>query len=297
MLQSGELVALPTETVYGLGGNALMSSAIKKIYAVKTRPASNPLIIHVNDIAAVKNDVIMNEAAEKIISAFWPGPLTIVLQRSVNCNICAEASAGTGTVALRSPLHPVARALLAESGVPLAAPSANMSGCTSPTKAEHVEQSLGKTITIIDGGDCDVGIESTVIDLSGNTPLLLRPGSITAEIIEQKTGIIVMEIDSAPKHSPGMLDKHYAPALPVRLNATDVKTGEALLAFGSNVPEGAETTLNLSESGNLDEAAHNLFAFLRQLDSGKHHAIAVMPIAETGIGKAINDRLRRAAAK
>lgn len=288
-------MAFPTETVYGLGGNALMSSAVKNIYSLKGRPADNPVIAHVMSLNDVAGDVIVNEAAKLLTDNFWPGPLTIVLARSHSCRICREASADTNTVALRSPKHPAARALLSAAGVPLAAPSANRSGKTSPTEARHVAESLGDEIMILDGGACEVGIESTVIDLSGDTPTLLRHGSITADMIVEKTGIRVVENKNAPKHSPGMLAKHYAPNLPLRLNAVDVKPEEALLAFGPDVPTGATAVLNLSETGNMSEAAHNLFAFMRRLDNGNYSAIAVMPIPDNGIGRAINDRLRRAA--
>jgi len=290
---SGKLVAFPTETVYGLGGNALMDSAVASIYEAKGRPQFNPLIVHVANISDASNYVICHETALRLAAHFWPGPLTMVLPRKSNSALSLLLSAGSDTVAMRSPAHPVARALLAEVKVPVAAPSANRSGRISPTEAAHVHEELaGRVAMILDGGACDVGIESTVLDLSIDFPAILRPGSISKEQIEQIIGALG-EGGSALK-SPGMLASHYAPIIPLRMNATSVIPSEALLAFG--VPLfGTSVTLNLSESGDLQEAAANLFRMMRILDSSNATSIAVMPIPNIGLGVAINDRLSRAA--
>jgi L-threonylcarbamoyladenylate synthase len=301
LLQDGQLVAFPTETVYGLGGDATNERAVAAIFEAKGRPQFNPLIGHVLDAAEAQKFVLWNETAEKLAARFWPGPLTLVLPRSPGSPISLLATAGLDTVAIRAPSHPVAQALIRAAGRPIAAPSANRSGAVSPTRAEHVAESLGERVPLIlDGGPCLVGVESTVLDLTTATPTLLRPGGATREAIEAVVGDIAVSDalpsgDSAHK-SPGQLESHYAPARPVRLAATSVTADEGLLAFGPVVPQGAMLTYNLSPSGDLGEAAANLFAMMRTLDRPGIGRIAVMPIPQTGLGLAINDRLRRAAA-
>lgn len=294
-LQAGELVAFPTETVYGLGADATNDDAVAAIFAAKKRPTFNPLIVHVADAAAAEAVVEMTETARALASAFWPGALTLVLKRRADCPVSLLCSAGLDTLAVRVPNHPVAHRLLAEAGIPLAAPSANTSEEISPTAAEHVAQSLGERAPfILDGGPCAVGLESTVIDLSGPAPALLRPGGIAREAIEAVTGpLATPESDPHAPRSPGQMTRHYAPSIPLRLNADAARPGEALLAFGPNAPR--RGALNLSRKGDLAEAAANLFAMLRILDQPGMGGIAVMPIPNEGLGVAINDRLRRAA--
>ena len=298
LIRDGELVAFPTETVYGLGADATNERAVAKIFEAKGRPHFNPLISHVLDAAEAQRFVRWNDTAEKLASRFWPGPLTLVLPRGVNSPIALLATAGLDTVAIRAPAHPMAQALIHASGRPIAAPSANRSGAVSPTLAAHVAQSLGDRVKLIlDGGPCAVGLESTVLDLTTATPTLLRPGGATREEIETVIGPVALSNaipngDAAHK-SPGQLASHYAPSRPVRLEAVAAEAGEALLGFGPNAPA---AMLNLSKTGDLAEAAANLFAHLRALDSPGVTRIAVMPIPQTGLGLAINDRLRRAAA-
>ena len=233
--------------------------------------------------------------------SFWPGPLTLVLPRRAACPLSRLVSAGLETAAVRVPGHATARRLIAAAGVPIAAPSANRSGAVSPTRAEYVARSLGEDIAIIvDDGPCPVGVESTVVDLSGPAPRLLRPGGVTQEALERALGTLVLGAltvgdDGGAPRSPGLVGRHYAPATPLRLEAREVAADEALLAFGDDVPAGAAATRNLSRAGDLTEAAANLFAMLHALDQGKFRAIAVMPLPEHGLGAAINDRLRRAA--
>ncbi len=301
LLRDGQLVAFPTETVYGLGGDATNDRAVAAIFEAKGRPQFNPLISHVLDATEAQKFVCWTPTAEKLAARFWPGPLTLVLPRSPGSPISLLATAGLDTVAIRAPSHPVAQALIRAAGRPIAAPSANRSGAVSPTRAEHVAESLSERVPLIlDGGPCLVGVESTVLDLTGTTPTLLRPGGATREAIEAVVGPIAVSDalpsgDSARK-SPGQLESHYAPARPVRLGAISVGADEGLLAFGPTVPQGAMLTYNLSPSGDLGEAAANLFAMMRTLDRPGIGRIAVMPIPETGLGLAINDRLRRAAA-
>lgn len=294
LLRAGRLVAFPTETVYGLGGDATNDRAVAAIFEAKGRPSFNPLIVHVADAAEIEALVTVDDRTRAVIARFWPGPLTLVLPRAEHSPVSLLASAGLDTIAVRMPDHPVARALIRAAGCPIAAPSANRSGAVSPTLAEHVAESLGARISLIlDGGPCRVGVESTVLDLSGGHPALLRPGGIPVEALEQALGTTLIrptDHADAPK-SPGMLASHYAPALAVRLNATHAARGEALLALGP-----VAGTLNLSPSGDLEEAAANLFAMLRALDRPEFTGIAIMPIPEHGLGLAINDRLRRAAA-
>lgn len=301
LLRAGELVAFPTETVYGLGGDATNERAVAAIFAAKGRPQFNPLISHVLGPDEARHFVAWTDTADRLAARFWPGPLTFVLPRAKGSAIALLTTAGLDTVAIRAPSHPVAQALIRAAGRPIAAPSANRSGAISPTQAEHVAQSLGDRVPlIIDGGACLVGVESTVLDLSGNRATLLRPGGATREAIEAVIGPIAVSDalpsgDSARK-SPGQLASHYAPSRPVRLDATSVGPDEGLLAFGPAPLTGAMMTLNLSPTGDLAEAAANLFAQMRALDRPGIGRIAVMPIPETGLGLAINDRLRRAAA-
>ena len=298
LLRGGELVAFPTETVYGLGGDATSDSAVVKIFSAKERPRFNPLIIHVVDVPAVRRLVALDERAEMLAARFWPGPLTLVLPRRADCPVSLLASAGLDTLAIRIPAHPLPRALLRAVGRPVAAPSANRSGRVSPTTAAHVLDELdGRIAAVLDGGACRVGLESTVLDLTTPIPTLLRPGGTTIEALEETVGPIARGsgTDAAPR-SPGMLASHYAPSLPLRLGARNIRPGEALLAFGKRAPRGAKEVAWLSRTGDLAEAAVNFFAALRALDRPDFSGIAVMPIPEHGLGAAINDRLRRAAA-
>jgi L-threonylcarbamoyladenylate synthase len=317
VLAAGGLVAFPTETVYGLGADATNDKAVAKLYAVKERPSFNPLIAHVVDLAAAQRLAVFNETALQLARAFWPGPLTLVLPKAAHCPVGLLATAGLDTIAVRVPSHPVAQQILGAFGKPVVAPSANRSGKVSPTTAQHVLHDLADRIELlVNDGPAPLGIESTIIAcLDG--PVLLRPGAIDRQAIEKVLGARL----AAPAHrrtkssagkpasrapaaapaplAPGMLASHYAPWTPLRMNATDVAPGEALLAFGADLPPGAAhaaAMLNLSERGDLVEAATNLFSHLRSLDTEAAKAIAVVPIPERGIGEAINDRLRHAAA-
>jgi L-threonylcarbamoyladenylate synthase len=299
LLRAGKLVAFPTETVYGLGGDATDGRAVAGIFAAKGRPRFNPLIVHVADLGAAEAIAEFDRRARDAAARFWPGPLTLVLRRRPDCSVSLLACAGLDTIAVRVPAHPVAQELLRTVGRPLAAPSANRSGRVSPTTAEHVAADLGeRAALIIDGGPCPVGIESTILDLSGAVPCLLRPGGMTVEALAAVFGnIAAAAADGPAPRAPGRLPSHYAPHLPVRLDAVDARQGEALLAFGpAPPPPGFAEIAWLSHSGDLAEAAANLFAQLRALDRPEFTAIAVMPIPEAGLGRAINDRLRRAAA-
>ena len=296
-LARGDIVAFPTETVYGLGANALDARAVAKVFAAKERPRFNPLIVHVPGLAEAERYAIVNNIARRLAEAFWPGPLSLVLSRRPACAIADLVSAGLDTIALRAPAHPVAQALLAQVKLPIAAPSANRSGRISPTTAAHVEAELGKRpAMILDGGPCPLGIESTVVSVVGGEPALLRPGALPREAIELVLGAPLVTAKAKERGaSPGQLATHYAPNTPLRLGATSVHSNEALLAFGGDVPAGARLTVNLSTSGSLEEAAARLFAALRELDQAGAQAIAVMPIPAHGLGEAINDRLQRAA--
>jgi L-threonylcarbamoyladenylate synthase len=295
LLRSGKLVAFPTETVYGLGGDATNDHAVAGIFAAKARPRFNPLIVHIRDLADAETLAVFNVPARRAAARFWPGPLTLVLPRQPSAGLSLLASAGLDTVAIRVPAHPVAQALLREAGRPIAAPSANRSGRVSPTAAVHVAEDLGDDVAmILDDGATPVGLESTVLDFSGEAPALLRPGAVTLEALTVLLGPLGLPGSGLPK-SPGMLASHYAPRLPVRVAATVARPGEALLAFGPDAPPGFAEVLWLSRSGDLAEAAANLFAMLRRLDRPSFTAIAIMPIPEHGLGRAINDRLHRAA--
>ena len=299
VLADGGLVAFPTETVYGAGANAASDAAVARLYAAKGRPRFNPLIAHVANLAAARRLAVFNADAEKLARAFWPGPLTLVLPKAAGCPVSLLATVGLDTIAVRVPDHPVAHAILAAFGKPVVAPSANRSGHVSPTTAAHVRADLdGRIDLIIDGGPTSIGVESTIVACLG-APTLLRPGGVPRSEIERALGHALAEesslSDEAPL-APGMLAAHYAPKTPLRLNAMDVRPGEALLAFGTGAPNSAPRTLNLSPSGDLVEAAANLFSHLRALDAAEATAIAVMPIPRDGLGEAINDRLARAAA-
>jgi L-threonylcarbamoyladenylate synthase len=296
LLREGKLVSFPTETVYGLGADATNDEAVASIFAAKGRPQFNPLIVHIANPDEAQRHAHVSPLAQALADRFWPGPLTLVLPRRPDCTISWLATAGLDTIALRCPAHDVAQALLRTFGGPLAAPSANASGSVSATTAQHVEDSLdGAVGLILDGGPARLGLESTIIGLSTGTAVMLRPGAITRARIEEVAGPLGVAHDSevAP-HSPGRLRKHYATAKPLRLDASSVSPGEALLAIGKPL-QGALATLNLSETGDLTEAAANLFRMLRALDQTKADGIAVMPIAGSGLGEAINDRLARAA--
>lgn len=296
-LGRGEIVAFPTETVYGLGADARDAYAVAKVFAAKERPRFNPLIVHVPDLATAEAYAVFNAKARKLAEAFWPGPLSLALPKRPDSGIADLVTAGLSTIALRAPKHPVAQALLAAAKLPIAAPSANRSGRVSPTMASHVEAELGDIPTmILDGGPCPLGLESTVLGVAGGTVVLLRLGAVPREAIEAVLGQPVpLAKEDTEIASPGQLERHYAPVTPLRLGATDVRAGEALLAFGPNAPHGAIVSINLSASGDLEEAAANLFASVRRLDESGVKAIAVMPIPDRGLGEAINDRLRRAA--
>ena len=301
LIRDGQLVAFPTETVYGLGGDATNERAVARIFEAKGRPSFNPLITHVPGAAEARLLVRWNDLAERLARRFWPGALTLVLPRGPGSPIALLVTAGLDSVAIRAPDHPLAQALLRAAGRPIAAPSANRSGAVSPTRAEHVAESLGDRVPLIlDGGPCPVGVESTVLDLTTTPPTLLRPGGVTREDIEAEIGPVALSAalpsGDAARKSPGQLESHYAPSCPVRLEATTVAPDEGLLAFGPRPLAGARRTLNLSPTGDLAEAAANLFAHLRALDRPEVDGIAVMPIPGTGLGLAINDRLRRAAA-
>lgn len=289
LIRKGKLVALPTETVYGLAGNALDEQAVALIFAVKGRPAFNPLIVHVLDLAEAQHLAMFSPAAERLARAFWPGPLTLVLERHPACPVPLLTCAGLSTIALRAPSHPVARAVLKACAVPLAAPSANSSGGLSPTRAAHVEEDLGDKIALIlDGGPCPHGLESTVVDARSRPVRILRPGVITADMLQKALGETVESATDGVILSPGQSERHYAPKTPVRLEAQAAHPGEVFVAFGDLVGD-----FNLSPRGDLTEAAANLYAMLHLADAKGAQAIAVAPIPQQGLGVAINDRLRR----
>jgi L-threonylcarbamoyladenylate synthase len=299
-LKAGGLVAFPTETVYGLGADATNAKAIARLYEAKGRPAFNPLIAHVHDVDTACLLGKLDPIATRLAEVFWPGPLTLVVPRQPGCPVAELATAGLATIALRVPAHAVARDLLGTFGGPIVAPSANRSGHVSPTTAQHVLSDLrGRIDLLLDGGPSPVGVESTIVACIGK-PTLLRPGGLPRPDIDQVLGYPLA--DSPPSASdevpiaPGQLASHYAPRTPLRLNANSVRAGEVLLAFGVPIPPGARSVLNLSPGADMIEAAANLFSYLRALDALGAPAIAVMPIPQTGLGEAINDRLQRAAA-
>ena len=298
LLRDGKLLSFPTETVYGLGGDATNDAAVARIFAAKARPRFNPLIVHIPGLTEAAALAIVDERARLAIERFWPGPLTLVLRRRRDSGVSLLASAGLDTLALRAPAHAVARELLRAAGRPVAAPSANRSGRVSPTTAHHVAMDFDNEIALIlDGGPSPVGVESTVLDLTNANPVLLRPGGVTLEALHAVFDQIELPGSGESKpRSPGRLPSHYAPSLPVRLDATSARPGEALLAIGPHAPPGFAEVLWLSINDDLAEAAANLFAMLRRLDRPEFTGIAVMPIPEEGLGRAINDRLRRAAA-
>ncbi|MBV9045522.1 MAG: threonylcarbamoyl-AMP synthase [Alphaproteobacteria bacterium] len=290
LLHEGGLVAFPTETVYGLGADARNGRAVARIFEAKGRPSFNPLIVHVRDRAEAERYAVFNDTATQLAATFWPGALTLVLPRRPDCRLSELVSAGLDTVALRVPSHPLAAKLIAQSGAPIAAPSANASGKITATTAQHVARSLGdKVDLILDGGATPMGLESTVIGFDGGKPVLLRTGAIAREAIEKIVG--PLDAPNARIQSPGQLASHYAPRGSVRLNAQKARPDETLLGFGPDAPK---DVMNLSVTGDLREAAANLFAMLHALND--KDAIAVMPIPQTGLGEAINDRLKRAAA-
>ena len=301
-LAVGGLVAFGTETVYGLGADAANAASVARLYAAKGRPSFNPLIAHVADIAAARELAVFDAAAERLAAAFWPGPLTLVLNKRPDCPVAELATAGLDSIAIRVPDHAVARGLLRAFGKPVVAPSANRSGHVSPTTAAHVLSDLrGRIDLILDSGPTAVGIESTIVACL-DRPVLLRPGGAPREAIERTLGAPLAEAPAGQSDAPlapGMLASHYAPRTRLRLDVKDVRDGEALLAFGPRHPAGAQRArhvLDLSASGDLVEAAANLFSHLRALDALNATAIAVMPIPGDGLGEAINDRLSRAAA-
>jgi L-threonylcarbamoyladenylate synthase len=291
-------VAFPTETVYGLGAIATNDRAVSRIFTAKRRPPYNPLICHVLDRSAARPLVVWNEAATALAERFWPGPLTLVMTRQPSAPISPLVTAGLPTVAVRAPAAPTAQRLLAETLLPLAAPSANPSGRVSPTTAAHVVEGLDDAVDLVlDDGPCTVGVESTVVDVSGDGPVMLRPGGIARAELETVVGPLASADPDQTVRAPGQLASHYAPVRPVRLGVTEPAVDEAFLAFGTAPAAGAAVSLNLSPSGDLAEAARNLFAMMRELDRADVRAIAVAPIPHDGLGEALNDRLARAAAE
>ena len=292
---AGGLVAVPTETVYGLAADATNGAAIASIYTAKGRPSFNPLICHVADLAMAESLADFSPLARALAVRFWPGPLTLVLPRKASCPVHELATAGLPSIGLRIPQHIATLEIISRVGRPLAAPSANPSEQLSPTTAAHVAAGLGARIDlIIDGGTCRAGLESTIIAPGEDGAVMLRAGALARSEIELLTGPLRSPDHAAGIIAPGMLRRHYAPRARLRLGATSVESGEAFLAFGAP-PSGVSPSLNLSIRGDLAEAATNLFAMLRVLDSS-HASIAVAPIPEVGLGEAINDRLRRGAA-
>lgn len=292
-LKAGGLVAIPTETVYGLACDASNADAVARLYEVKGRPRFNPLISHVDGLAMARREAAFSDLAQRLADFYWPGPLTLVQPAKPSGTVCDLARAGLDTVALRQPAHGVAHDLIAAFGGPLVAPSANRSGRISPVTAGDVAEELGKAIDfILDGGRCAVGLESTVLGLAGDTPVLLRPGGLAREALERflERPLAAPGPTTRPA-SPGQLARHYAPNAVLRLNANKAEPGEVLIGFG---PMTADHSL--SASGDLREAAANLFPLLRELDR-THSRIAIAPIPDTGLGEAINDRLRRAATR
>jgi L-threonylcarbamoyladenylate synthase len=290
LLASGALCALPTETVYGLAAKASDGEAVARIYEVKGRPRFNPLIVHLASLESARDVVMFDDCALRLAERYWPGPLTLVLPAQPEAAVSGLAAAGLDTLAVRMPAHPAMRAVIEKLGSPIVAPSANRSGRLSPTCAEDVIEEFGGTVPVLDGGPCEEGIESTIVSLTKSRPTLLRPGAVPAEAIEAVLGH-PLGAPGGGIEAPGMLASHYAPKASIRLNAECAEPGEALLGFGGT--KGA--VLDLSPSGDLREAAANLFAYLRRLDRD-HDKLAVATIPQTGLGHGINDRLKRAAA-
>lgn len=291
LLQQGALVAFPTETVYGLGADARQGEAVAGIYTAKGRPSFNPLIVHVADLATARRYVEWPAQAAALAAAFWPGPLTLVLPLCAGHDLSPLVTAGLPNVGIRIPAHPVAQALLRQFGGPVAAPSANPSGRISPTTADHVIAGLdGRIAAVVEGGACDVGLESTIIGFDRGHPVLLRAGGLSVEQIEEVLGQPLSHAEDSKITAPGQMMSHYAPRGTLRLNATSAQAGEHMLGFGEIAGD-----ITLSASGNLVEAAANLFGHLHQLDD-LGGPIAVAPIPMNGLGRAINDRLTRAAA-
>jgi L-threonylcarbamoyladenylate synthase len=300
LLRRGGLVAIPTETVYGLAADATNDRAVARIFEAKGRPQFNPLITHVLDVETACAHAALSPLAERLAREFWPGPLTLVLPRLRESRLSFLVSAGLDTVALRSPAHSIARAVIEAAGVPLAAPSANASGSISPTRAEHVRESLGDRVDmILDGGPSGIGLESTILKIDGADATLLRPGGLAVEELERFIGAKVLSARQGAIEAPGMLASHYAPAAPLRLRVENPRADEVYLAFGP-APEAHPHVLNLSPSRKLGEAAANLFAHLRAADrlcaTHRLTGIAAAPIPRENLGLAINDRLERAAA-
>lgn len=297
ILRTGGLVAFPTETVYGLGADATSEAAVARIFAAKGRPSFNPLIAHVSCLASAREQGVFSPEALRLAEMFWPGPLTLVLPLSPGATVCALARAGQPSIALRIPSHPVALSLIEAVERPLAAPSANRSGRVSPVTAAHVAQDLGAEIDLIlDAGPCPLGVESTIVACLDERPRLLRPGGLSRAALENALGAKLCEpLSSGELHAPGMLASHYAPRAKLRLDAANIAADEAGLDFGGRFPARNDVR-DLSPSGSLDEAAANLFTYLRELDAREPSHIAVAPIPDHGLGEAINDRLRRAAA-
>ncbi len=299
-LAAGRLVAIPTETVYGLAADATNGEAVARIFQAKGRPRFNPLICHADSLAMAERHGILDDRARRLAAAFWPGPLTLVVRRQPASPVHPLVTAGLDTIGLRVPAGP-ARALIAAFGQVVAAPSANLSGRVSPTTADHVARQLGDSVALIlDAGPCRVGVESAIVALDGSRPRLLRPGGVARREIEAMLGEKLQRAAAGEAvAAPGMLPSHYAPQTPIRLGAASVNAGEALLAFGADLPDGAETAVmvrNLSPAGDLREAAASLFGALHDLDAAGATMIAAMPIPAHGLGEAINDRLARAAA-
>lgn len=298
-LRAGDLVAFPTETVYGLGADARDARACARIFEAKGRPAVNPLIVHVPDLEAAARLVRVDDRARRLAAAFWPGPLTLVLPLRDGHGVAPPVTAGLDTLAVRAPSHPVARRLLEAFGGPVAAPSANRSGRVSPTRPEHVLAQLdGRIPWILEAGPSEVGLESTIVDLTGPEVVLLRHGAVTREMLEAVVGPVATSSgDPDRPRAPGQLLRHYAPSVPVRLDATHARPGEAWLGFGpGEVPTGAVAAANLSPTGDPAEAARNLYHLLQSLDRPGVRGIAVAPVPRDGLGEALHDRLRRAAA-
>jgi L-threonylcarbamoyladenylate synthase len=292
-LKAGGLVILPTETVYGLAADASNASAVARLFEAKGRPQFNPLIAHVGDQAGAARLALLDDTARRLADAFWPGPLTLVAPYHGEGAVCDLARAGLDTIAVRAPAHPYARAVIEQFGGALVAPSANRSGRPSPTTFDDAMEETGFAVAAaLDGGPCPVGLESTVVACLGGAPRLLRPGGLDRAAIEAVVGPLA-EAETDARRSPGRLARHYAPSVPVRLDADAPRSGEAYLAFGP-APEGP-LVWNLSPAGDPREAAIHLFAYLRAADRARPTGIAIAPIPTHGLGEAINDRLKRAA--